>query len=145
MTINRFHGTYAWLSNFWPVPVILDGVTYKSVEHAYQAAKFPVDRRAYFQDPACTAAHAKAMGKAPGKLEGWQDRRDDVMSDLINQKFGQEPYLTQLVETGEQEILEGNVWGDSYWGVALATGKGENRLGRMIMIKRDYERSLLGL
>ncbi len=36
--IGKFQGTY--LSNFYAVPVTRDGVTYPSVEHAYQSAKF---------------------------------------------------------------------------------------------------------
>ena len=36
--IDRFEGT--WLSNFQPVCVVYNGITYPSVEHAYQAAKF---------------------------------------------------------------------------------------------------------
>lgn len=37
--IDSFNGKYRFLSNFYPVKVKLDGVTYDSVEHAYQAAK----------------------------------------------------------------------------------------------------------
>jgi ribA/ribD-fused uncharacterized protein len=36
--IEKFQGTF--LSNFYAVPVVLNGVTYPSVEHAYQSAKF---------------------------------------------------------------------------------------------------------
>jgi len=37
--ILGFKGAYRWLSNFWPAPVMLDGMRYSDVEHAYQAAK----------------------------------------------------------------------------------------------------------
>ena len=39
MTISSFRGDNSWLSNFAPVEVEYDGVSYFSVEHAYQAAK----------------------------------------------------------------------------------------------------------
>jgi hypothetical protein len=37
--IASFRGEHGWLSNFFRVDVVLDGVTYRSVEHAFQAAK----------------------------------------------------------------------------------------------------------
>jgi predicted NAD-dependent protein-ADP-ribosyltransferase YbiA (DUF1768 family) len=38
--INNFRGKYFFLSNFYPVSIIYEGITYSSSEHAYQAAKF---------------------------------------------------------------------------------------------------------
>ena len=38
--ITAFRGEHAFLSNFHPAPVVLDGEIYRSVEHAYQAAHF---------------------------------------------------------------------------------------------------------
>jgi len=37
--IPRFVDQYDFLSNFYPAKVVLDGETYFSTEHAYQAAK----------------------------------------------------------------------------------------------------------
>ena len=37
--IGEFQGEYRFLSNFWPAPVEFEGITYPSVEHAYQSAK----------------------------------------------------------------------------------------------------------
>lgn len=39
MEINKFTGKYRFLSNFYEVPIIVDGIKYRSVEHAFQAAK----------------------------------------------------------------------------------------------------------
>jgi predicted NAD-dependent protein-ADP-ribosyltransferase YbiA (DUF1768 family) len=33
--------------------------------------------------------------------------------------------------------MEGNSWGDSFWGVSLDTGMGTNHLGRILMDIRD--------
>jgi len=40
--INEFQGQYRFLSNFWFLPngIEYEGKIYKTVEHAYQAAKF---------------------------------------------------------------------------------------------------------
>jgi hypothetical protein len=37
--IKAFRGKHAFLSNFHPSPVVLDGQTNPTVEHAFQAAK----------------------------------------------------------------------------------------------------------
>ena len=37
--ILEFRGDYRWLSNMTPCIVTLDGVAYRSVEHAYMSAK----------------------------------------------------------------------------------------------------------
>lgn len=37
--IREFNGDYRWLSNFSPCNVTIDGLTYPSVEHAYQSQK----------------------------------------------------------------------------------------------------------
>jgi len=46
---------------------------------------------------------------------------------------------TLLKETGNQNIQEGNYWGDDYWGVDLKQNPnvGENHLGRLIMKIRE--------
>ena len=37
--IREFRGEFSWLSNFYPVQIEYEGLTYPSVEHAYQAGK----------------------------------------------------------------------------------------------------------
>jgi predicted NAD-dependent protein-ADP-ribosyltransferase YbiA (DUF1768 family) len=37
--ITEFQGEFRWLSNFFPVQIEYEGLTYPSVEHAYQAGK----------------------------------------------------------------------------------------------------------
>ena len=59
------------------------------------------------------------------------------MYGLIKQKFNKEPFRSKLIETGIQYIQEGNYWNDTFWGVNLKTGEGQNILGKMIMTLRD--------
>ena len=44
-------------------------------------------------------------------------------------------YKKLLLSTNELEIEEGNVWGDTYWGVCR--GIGANRLGKILMKVRQ--------
>lgn len=60
------------------------------------------------------------------------------MWEILRAKFKQHPELAaMLIATGDAELVEGNTWGDTFWGRDLATGHGENHLGRLLMELRD--------
>ena len=131
--IDSFSGKYKWLSNFYPCFVELDGTTYPSVEHAYQAAKtLDLEERAVFLLNGTTAAMAKKLGKAVTVRTDWDAVKISIMRNLIQQKFTQHVDLAiQLLDTQNEEIVEGNWWNDRFWGVCR--GQGENHLGKLIM------------
>jgi ribA/ribD-fused uncharacterized protein len=131
--IEEFKGEYRWLSNFMPVTIILDGITYPSVEHAYVSAKgYTKEWKMECADTTLTSANAKAKGRGLTVED-----KDEIMTECVKQKFNQEPYKTKLLATGDRHIQEGNRWGDKYWGVCLKTNIGENKLGNIIMKIRD--------
>ena len=136
--IKKFQDEYRWLSNFEPVEVELDGVKYPSVENAYQAAKtLDLEERKQFET--CTSLVAKIRGKNLVMWSLWDSAKLLVMYNICRQKYAQEPYKTLLLETGDQELQEGNWWGDVYWGVCR--GQGENNLGKLIMkIRNDLRK-----
>jgi len=59
------------------------------------------------------------------------------MEELLFIKFGgKEPLLTRaLIATGDTELIEGNDWEDTFWGVC--NGMGENNLGKLLMKVRQ--------
>lgn len=129
-------GQYRYLSNFWPCAVVWEGQGYKSVEHAYQSAKSTdVVEREQIQF-ALTAGLAKKLGrKLKHRRLDWDSVRVSVMHDLLRQKFA-DPHLgRRLLETGDAQLIEGNYWGDTFWGVC--DGKGENWLGKLLMEVRE--------
>lgn len=135
--IDGFKGQYSFLSNFCMdmKPVLLDGQPYPSVEHAYQAAKTQSrDHRKYIQLCA-TPGLAKRVGRKVPMDENWElgdpPMKRQVMLDLVRQKFQQRGLRVSLEATGDQELVEVNWWGDTYWGVC--TGVGENHLGKILM------------
>lgn len=136
--IYRFHGDYRWCSNFAPVSIRMGSDLYPSVEHAYQASKTidPIER-AWFRN-ALTAGQAKRLSKQLTLREGWHDIKEGIMRELTRQKFKQPYYRELLIQTGQAYIEEGNYHGDIFWGVNLRTGKGDNRLGQILMQHR-YE------
>lgn len=140
MTIDRFFGEYRWLSNFWPVEVVLDGSVYPSVENAYQAAKTQ-DIPKRFRFTLCTSEEAKAFGKKLDIRADWDDVKIPIMRSLIQQKFQYDTELGyQLLTTEDEDLIEGNTWGDTFWGVCK--GKGENWLGQLIMVQRTTLKQL---
>ena len=70
-------------------------------------------------------------------VENWDEIKMNIMANLLFQKFDKEPYLSMLLDTGDEEIQEGNYWNDKFWGVCLKTNEGENILGKMIMYVRN--------
>ena len=135
--IDRFFGEYRWLSNFWPANVVFDGEVYPTVEHAYQAAKTldAAERTRIRMIPG--AAAAKRLSRDLTTREDWADIKLHVMKDLLRQKFAIPEFREKLRATEREELVEGNNWGDTYWGVC--NGTGANHLGKILMELRDDE------
>lgn len=134
--ISEFQGAHRFLSNFWPAPVEMDDEIYPSVEHAYQAAK-TLDHQARAVITAGTAGEAKRASRYFVLRSDWSGVREEIMLRLVRQKFSHLALKVKLLATGDAELVEGNRWGDDFWGVDLRTGKGENRLGKILMQVRS--------
>lgn len=130
MIIDKFDGEFSWLSNFYPATVLYDNVTYPSVENAYQAAKTNNVKDRY-EFETCSAGRSKKLGRLLIIREDWNYVKNDVMYRLLTQKFRIDELRNKLIETNNSEIIEGNNWNDTYWGVC--NGIGSNKLGKMIM------------
>lgn len=139
--IISFTGQFKFLSNFWPCKVVLDGQTYSTIEHAYQAAKtLDFLERKKIQE-ADTASKAKKLGTRVTLQENWIGLKNQVMNDLLVQKFARPSLLFDFLnETKEKNIIEGNWWHDLWFGKCFCStheGDGENHLGVMLMNIRD--------
>jgi ribA/ribD-fused uncharacterized protein len=129
--INSFRGDYRFLSNFSPSIVYFEGHYYPSVEHAYQAAK---TTSAFWRRKIRLApkpGDAKRIGGELTLCEEWDSMKDLVMLQLLRHKFCDRELAQALVNTHPKILVEGNTWGDDYWGVC--TKKGQNRLGAILM------------
>lgn len=108
---------------------------YPTVEHAYQAAKTLDGGVRKSIRTAETAGKAKKIGNSLHLRSDWEDRKLPTMEELLRKKFNL-PYLSRkLVGTSGELLIEGNTWGDHYWGVC--DGWGENNLGKLLMRIRD--------
>ena len=130
MEINKFTGKYRFLSNFYEVPIAVDDITYRSVEHAFQAAKTLDNLEKHIFRQCETPADAKYWGKQIKLRSDWEDIKVDTMYKLLKIKFSNVDLKQKLLSTGENEIVEGNNHKDTYWGVYK--GEGKNVLGKLL-------------
>ena len=132
MKIDKFEGDYAFLSNFYPVEVRYKGILFPSSENAYQAAKLGLgDLEGWKQFENISASQSKKLGKKLKIREDWESVKLGIMEEILAIKFSK-PILKQLLlGTGDAELIEGNWWHDTYWGV------GKNHLGILLMNLRN--------
>ena len=136
--IDVFRGSYRFLSNFWGCSIRFDGATYPTVENAYQAAK-TLDLRQRRPLENCSPGDAKRFGRRLLLRPDWEAAKLSVMRDLLAAKFRCGSDLATLLDrTGHHLLVEGNAWGDTFWGVCR--GRGENHLGRLLMERRALNR-----
>lgn len=130
--IDSFTGHNRFLSNFFPAQIELNGEIYPTLEHAFQARKtYDLFEREKIR-LARTPGEAKRLGRKVSLVPDWEKIKLDVMRMLVCQKFLRHRVLrADLMETGDVELVEGNTWGDVFWGVCR--GKGQNRLGKILM------------
>jgi hypothetical protein len=127
---------YKEFSNFFPVKLSLDGSVWPTVEHYFQAMKFPANPE--YQESiriATTAAVAKRLGKTrefPLRSD-WNTYRDTVMYAALKEKFSERhPELRdKLLATGDAILKEASPM-DNYWGIGRSK-KGQNKLGQLLM------------
>ena len=139
--ISSFSGSYAFLSNFAPSPIrgVRSRLVYPTAEHAYQAMK-SADPLAWAEAAAlATPGKAKRWGQRIPLRPRWDAMKVLIMTRVVRAKFRQNLALqTLLLATGDQELVEGNTWGDRFWGTC--DGVGLNHLGRILMATRDRAR-----
>lgn len=142
------------LSNFSDLPITVNGLTYPTSEHYFQAQKFPngspqqqAIRKASSSGEALQLARqfTQAQGwgspkKQPlsSQWQSWFNRSQSVMETALRAKLQQYPHIkTALINTRSSCLIEDTfdtnerIWG---WG---EDGGGRNTLGRLWMMLRN--------
>lgn len=137
--ICGFFGSFRFLSNFLILEngVCFEELYFPSVEHAYQAAKHPIENRSQFVN--VSSGKAKQLGKLASNFNAkrWNKQKYFIMEALVRQKFKNNNKLGQmLILTDGCHLEEMNHWGDRFWGTDV-NRIGENNLGKILMIVRD--------
>jgi ribA/ribD-fused uncharacterized protein len=138
-TNHAFTGQYQFLSNMAPCTIVYEGFTYHSLENAYQAAKLEnPEERFHFVN--ISPYQAKKLGRTVKIREDWDEVKIPIMYLLLRQKFFQEPFRRQLLETEALALVEYNYWHDNFWGsctCARCRNQGANHLGELLMTVRS--------
>lgn len=148
--IYGFRGEYSFLSNFYPVDILIpneDGVDelYKSAEHFFMSCKVNPNSIHYHQlrkqiMDSPTGAMAKKFASRHVMLRpNWHDfYRLPSMRKALSYKFAIPEMWDMLNATDDLYIEETNAWKDNFWGVC--NGEGKNMLGKLLMKIRDEYR-----
>jgi ribA/ribD-fused uncharacterized protein len=149
MTIETFQKENRYLSNMWRLEHWLNtpcGIIVPTSEHYYQSVKFrdPDTQKAVAMtdngiEAKKLAEHLENAGEV--LIDEWKIVKLGVMRVAVWNKFLQNPELRKrLLDTGDEELVEGNNWGDRFWGVdPPGSDNGKNHLGKIIMgVRHDF-------
>jgi len=93
--ITEFQNENRWLSNFAPVKIILDGLEFQSVEHAYMSAKLDdKEWKKFCSDLSNSAGTVKRKSRNIKLKSNWDRIKLKIMASCLEQKFMQEPYTS---------------------------------------------------
>jgi ribA/ribD-fused uncharacterized protein len=146
------HGEFRAFSNDAEYPIEIEGVSYPTVEHYYQAMKareFGDSESEKRILEARTPKAAKAMGRKVKNFmkEVWDEKRREIMLRAVKAKFVQHPELQkQLLDTGKRPIGKADPR-NTFWGIGTGVAseksndptkwRGQNQLGKMLMSFRE--------
>ena len=126
---TRFHD----LSPFSAHEVEIDGVIYKTAEHAYQALRVVPGVREEIQtasSPLNAWRIAQECKKKGLMLEGFD--KDAVMEQVFRAKLQQHADIERILKATKERELRKVYDTDYYWGTG-ADGTGENKMGKLWM------------
>ena len=129
---------YGCFSNFSPHPIRLQGKTWPTSKHYFQAMKFagaPDEEEVRQAKSPMVAARMGRSRKRPLRKD-WESVKDRIMDEAVTVKFAQHADLREiLLATGDSVLVEHTV-NDAYWGDG-GVGSGKNRLGQILMRVRS--------
>ena len=141
-SINFVETRWSYLSPFSAHEIQLDGVVYKTAEHAYQALRMKPEAQEKIRNtksPLDAWREAQSC-KERGEVDLSVDK-DELMEKIFRAKLEQHQDIQDiLTETGSAELLK--IYDtDYYWGTG-ADGGGENKMGKLWMKLRAQLQNL---
>ncbi|GDG69067.1 swarming motility protein [Escherichia coli] len=132
-TIINFYSTsddYGDFSNFAAWPIKVDGKTWPTSEHYFQAQKFLDEKYREEIRRVSSPMVAARMGRDRSKplRKNWESVKEQVMRKALRAKFEQHAELRALLLATAPAKLVEHTENDAYWGDG-GNGKGKNRLG----------------
>lgn len=143
--ITSFTEENAPLSNFWPfvhgkpiaplLDIEIEGIVFPTSEHGFVALKTlsRKTRRKISEIP--TPGQAKRFGRRLVLRPDWESVKMQAMETVLRKKFRDPDLRRFLINTAPARLIEGNTWGDKFWGAVWINGEwvGQNNLGKLLM------------
>ena len=126
------------LGTFANLPVQLEGKTWPTVEHYYQAMKFNDEGRQEQVRQAESPRQARKLGRKRHKSfrKDWKKVRQVMMTRGIYTRCKMHPQAAEaLLETANRKLIESSVY-DYFWGCGRDR-RGENTYGTVLMNVRS--------
>lgn len=143
--IDNFNGYFDFLNNEYPCCVYFDGLPFKSVAYAYQAAR---STQRHIREKISLADTPMELYDIASKIEdpeNWNSQRLKMMEMIVRDKFRRNRDLREkLKATADRELL--NTYSDPtisniFWGIV--ENKGQNQLGRLLeQIRNDINHNM---
>ena len=136
---------YFEFTNFAEFPILLDGKTWPTSEHYFQAQKFVgtpyVEQIRNLPRPRDAFDLSRQPQVSQWLRSDWEQVKLHVMHKALQAKFSQHNHLRDmLVKTGDRQLIE-HTTRDSFWGDG-GDGRGQNHLGKLLMQVRSELSSL---
>lgn len=141
-TMHEYFEDIFCLDNFSAFSVVVDGVEYKTSEHAFQSIKFLETNKEIAEEIRLSSSpfDARALAhKYKSQRRGdWKDVKYDIMEKILYEKTIQNEYVRErLLATKDKRIVEDcGADDDKDWGCGI-DGTGENNLGKIWMRIRE--------
>ena len=144
--LEIFRGKTNPLSNFYPVDLMVEEITFTSVEQLYQYTKASFHGRDDLAEKilkSTTPRSAQVIGDSINEVsDDWDGECSNIMKRLLALKFQEsEDFRNKIEDTGNKIIVEGT--SNTTWGSGLSPSltastriddwPGSNRLGFMLM------------
>lgn len=117
-------------------PIVIDGITFPTVEHAFQAAKTTdIDERKRIAT--LSVREARQAGREFNlDSYSWDTKKYFVMENLLKAKFDADDSLAKklISLSGKISMVSDR---DSFWGMDPDTDAGENNMGVILASIRD--------
>ena len=131
---------YFEFTNFAEFPILLDGKTWPTSEHYFQAQKFVgtpyVEQIRNLPRPRDAFDLSRQPQVSQWLRSDWEQVKLHVMHKALQAKFSQHSHLRDmLVKTGDRQLIE-HTTRDSFWGDG-GDGRGQNHLGKLLMTVRS--------
>jgi N-glycosidase YbiA len=134
----KINEPYGCFSNFSPHAVFIDGTTWTTVEHYFQASKFIDSKLRFSIQMAKSPLMAARMGRDTSHdlRSDWEEIKESVMRKAIRAKIIQHSDVRETLLKTSNEIIVEHTPRDSYWGDG-PDGTGKNMLGKIYMDIRE--------